>query len=83
MSFCREWFVRDNNSDCRNPKIDDDSTERIMKMFEALKLIDEMPGNNGKIKCPKCGNDLHWTRASFNKHVWGKCKTDNCLLWMQ
>jgi hypothetical protein len=52
-------------------------------ILEALKLIAKETGNQGKIKCPKCSNDLHWTRASSNKHVWGKCKTENCLSWMQ
>jgi hypothetical protein len=52
-------------------------------ILEALTLIAKEEGNQGKIKCPKCGNDLHWTRASSNKHVWGKCKTANCLSWMQ
>lgn len=22
MTFCREWHIRQNNADCRNPKID-------------------------------------------------------------
>lgn len=30
---------------------------------------------------PKCKNELNYTRAKLNGHVWGKCKTDNCLSW--
>jgi hypothetical protein len=55
----------------------------IKNIIKALTLIVKEEGNQGKIICPKCGNDLHWTRASSNKHVWGKCKTENCLSWMQ
>lgn len=66
-----------------NPKISDEVSERFKNMIESLKIIKDMPGDRGKIKCPQCGNDLHWTRASSNKHVWGKCKTENCLSWMQ
>lgn len=49
----------------------------------ALDLIAKQEGSKGKISCPKCGNDLHWTRASTNNHIWGKCKTENCLSWAQ
>jgi hypothetical protein len=45
-------------------------------------LIAKMPGGAGVIECPKCSNSLHWTRAS-NGHVWGKCKTDKCMGWME
>jgi hypothetical protein len=52
-------------------------------MLEALKLIKDKKEDKGKIECPKCKGDLIYSRASSNGHVWGKCKTDNCLSWMQ
>ena len=56
--------------------------KNFMSILQALNLSAKEKGNQGQIKCPKCSNDLNWTRAS-NKHVWGKCKTENCLSWMQ
>lgn len=39
-------------------------------------------GSRGKIECPLCGNDLHYTVAGGNHHIWGKCTTEGCLSWM-
>ena len=50
-------------------------------IIEALVIIGELKEDQGKIKCPKCEGELHYTRAK-NGHVWGKCKTENCLSWM-
>lgn len=69
MSYSRSHYVSKNNSDIRNPKIDDDTEKRAMLMISALLIIKDMQGRRGKITCPKCGNDLYWTRASINGHV--------------
>jgi len=55
----------------------------IKFIFEALSKINDLKDNRGKIVCPKCGGELHYTRAKVNGHVWGKCKTEGCLSWMQ
>lgn len=36
----------------------------------------------GSITCPECGGELCYTIASSNKHIWGTCKTKNCLSWV-
>ena len=43
------------------------------------------PGNKGSrgiVICPKCNGDLMYTVASSNGHIWGKCKTKDCIQWM-
>lgn len=62
---------------------DIETVGNIKYILEAYKLIGNKKGNRGTIECPKCKNELHFSRASSNGHVWGKCKTDNCLSWMQ
>lgn len=57
--------------------------ENIKFLLEALKVIATLKEPRGTIECPKCNGQLNYTRASSNGHVWGKCKTDNCLSWMQ
>jgi len=58
------------------------SNNGLKYILDAIKLISKETGTEGKIKCPKCGNDLHWTRTSSRNHVWGKCETENCISWM-
>lgn len=58
-------------------------TDAFKGILQALTLIQKEEGNSGKIKCPLCGNHLHWRRALSNKHVWGKCESANCLSWIQ
>lgn len=36
----------------------------------------------GTIKCPKCGNKLHYAISGYNNHFHGNCETENCLAWM-
>jgi len=57
--------------------------ENVKFVIQALSVIaTECIDSVGKIKCPKCGGDLHY-QIHKNGHVWGKCKTDNFLSWMQ
>ena len=67
----------------KDKKEKEDIGHRFEKVMEALKIIKEKKEDRGKITCPCCGGDLHYTRASSNRHVWGKCKTEGCLQWMQ
>ncbi len=55
----------------------------IKHILEAYKIITPLKENRGKIECPKCKGELNYSRAKSNGHVWGKCKTENCLSWMQ
>ncbi|HRG29201.1 MAG TPA: DUF550 domain-containing protein [Chitinophagales bacterium] len=67
-----------------NRHIPEEEEEVVVKnLVIALSLIGDKLGGNGFIICPQCGNKLYWTRASSNKHVWGKCNTEGCLNWMQ
>ncbi len=41
-------------------------------------------GGAGTVKCPNCeSGTLHYSVASYNGHVWGKCSTPKCTSWMQ
>ena len=59
------------------------TTLSLYYIIEALQLINDKEENQGTIECPKCKGDLRYFRSSSNGHVWGKCKTENCLSWMQ
>lgn len=50
---------------------------------DAYELIRQQPGQKGVIVCPACKGELEWRRASVNGHVSAKCKTKNCLSWME
>lgn len=45
------------------------------------KHIDKTGQQAGKIECPSCKGDLHYTKASTNGHIWAKCKCG--LGWME
>ena len=55
--------------------------ERLTLIESALYVIRESDETRGVIKCPKCGNELHFVKHE-NRHIWGKCKTPDCLGWM-
>lgn len=40
-------------------------------------------GGRGQIECPICKGNLHYSVASYNGHLWGKCETEGCVAWMQ
>jgi len=42
-------------------------------------------GVHGKINCPVCNGveTLHYSIAGYNGHIHAKCKTENCVAWME
>jgi hypothetical protein len=41
-------------------------------------------GGVGKVPCPVCKTGtLHYSVASYNGHMHGKCSTKDCVSWMQ
>ena len=43
-------------------------------------------GHGGKdsMPCPsECGGTLHYSVASLNGHMWGRCTTADCASWME
>lgn len=40
-------------------------------------------GGHGTTTCPVCNGVLHFSVASVNGHLWGKCETEDCMSWMQ
>lgn len=40
-------------------------------------------GGRGFIPCPICKGRLHYSVASHNGHMWGRCETEGCVSWMQ
>jgi hypothetical protein len=64
--------------------------EETSFIIEAYKRINEIHGKKkpkkpivDTIKCPKCNGILHFSKSSYNGHIWGKCETEDCLSWMQ
>lgn len=66
----------------RNKKSEDDIESSLELILKALTIIHDLKDDRGKIKCPKCGGELHYSRAKTNGHVWGQCTTEGCLSWM-
>ncbi len=56
--------------------------ENILK---AIKLIRDKEGaktnTKGTVACPVCGKDIYYSIA-YNGHIWGKCETKDCIVWM-
>jgi hypothetical protein len=41
-------------------------------------------GGNGEVKCPICPDGIiKYSVADLNGHIWGCCRTKNCVRWMQ
>ncbi len=60
-------------------KEESDSFKNILQALDIIKIKKQ---NFGTIECPQCKGELQYRRFS-NGHVHGKCKTENCLSWMQ
>ena len=54
-------------------------SEMICKAINEIKKIKTQSGH---IECPKCKNQLSFSVAKLNGHIWGRCKTEGCLAWM-
>jgi len=87
FEFCKEGEeqcgIGTSIEDCERQIDEIEFNTTLDQLTTAFSLIAKQEGNRGKIECPKCEGDLHWSRASLNGHVWGKCKTENCLSWVQ
>ena len=79
ISFATETEAASNRKEL------EDCMESISKVYAELKSRGFGKGNGGSgvMECPKCGDKLHFSVASLNGHVWGKCTTKGCLSWMQ
>ena len=44
-----------------------------------------MPSAGGVIDCPVCGGvkTLRYSRAGYNGHIHARCKTEDCVSWME
>lgn len=77
-------------------KIQFPTDEEIAKQTEEIKAIGQKSADaynavkthidatgemHGKIVCPSCGGNLHYTQAEVNGHIWGKCKCG--ISWME
>lgn len=69
------------------------SDEAVQKTLFALRVAKEHAkvhgfktgsGGRGSMACPtKCGGTLHYSVASVNGHMHGRCTTDDCVQWME
>lgn len=61
------------------------SFERIVKCLNAIhEKHGKARGMRANMPCPACGTGtLHYSIASYNGHVHGKCTTEGCASWMQ
>jgi hypothetical protein len=63
---------------------DDRDTEiRTECMIMAIGIIKAQEKPRGTIACPMCySGELHFTKSTYNGHIWGQCKKHGCLSWM-
>lgn len=59
-----------------------EAQERFAVISKAIQAIQKTGNASGIIVCPKCGENLHYSVAKSNGHVWGRCSTAGCLSWM-
>lgn len=77
-----------------HPELPKELVDELTDVLEARLLIVEKIGEYkkgtsegvvGKIDCPKCKvkDGLHFSRSGYNGHIHAKCKTEDCLAWME
>jgi hypothetical protein len=67
--------------------------ERLKRILKARAAIVEfigpwkkgMVGRSGSIDCPICSgeNTLKFDRSGYNGHIHARCKTENCVSWIE
>lgn len=66
---------------------DDWMDERLQHILAAMALIKPFrkrgQSTTGTIECPKCKGILDYGIAGYNGHTRGKCRTEQCLTWIQ
>jgi len=60
-----------------------ESINKVSPLIKKIKSENKNKDNSGTDICPECGNELSWSIASVNNHVWLKCKTKNCISMME
>jgi hypothetical protein len=72
--------------------LDDDCVPICLAIIESAKEEHMGPAENGEHSevdwesfevCPICGGKLHLQYGGYNGHLWGKCETEECLLWLE
>lgn len=83
----REYPTREEAE--RREDEDEASMERFGRAHKAAKHDARTKGykkNHGGVSqcaCPICGGVLHYSVASYNGHMHGKCETPHCVSWME
>lgn len=60
----------------------DRAISRALEARTAIIDAGAKPGTSGSIDCPACGEELNWSMAG-NSHVHARCKSDNCVAFME
>ncbi len=63
-----------------------ESLGRMRKNMEnVMKVVALIPskGGQGQVECPKCNGIVDWTRARSNGHRHARCRTKDCLFFME
>lgn len=86
----KECKYREFPTDAEVEAEDAEMKKHIVGMDKAIQIIKKKHSTykgekdyGGTIECPLCGNRLHYSVSAYNGHIWGQCKTSNCLSWMQ
>lgn len=64
----------------------EDYTRKFLAVQSLVSQIKrDYQGQNwgGVVECPVCNGKLHLSHARYNGHVWGRCSTPGCLVWME
>jgi hypothetical protein len=65
-------------------KMSDGITAMLAAQSDAkIKGLKKGHGGQSTMACPICKGTLHYSVASVNGHLWGRCATDGCVSWMQ
>jgi ssDNA-binding Zn-finger/Zn-ribbon topoisomerase 1 len=57
------------------------SFEGVVKAIREIKKLnpDKTKDARGEITCPVCKGVLKYSISGYNGHIWGACKTKDCI----
>lgn len=61
---------------------------KFQKVIPVIVIVKKRHGTpeqvvKGTEPCPVCGGTIDYTVSNYNGHTNGKCRSENCIIWME
>jgi hypothetical protein len=76
----REWWSQEERDAYRRAE---ERVKLIVEAMQRIKSLNPARDSKGTIECPRCGGVLDYVVSATNGHIWGRCRAEKCLAWIE